>query len=273
MSRPAKTVLGATALLLLAACSGGGGFKAPSPVIAGETPPMSFAEFQGIRFPYRVATLSDVGPGVGMTVMGVTFVTEDLIKVEFADGRVVNFEDSGGGHEAEIDGRVWHLGPGPNSEYANVLVLSDYDGSDFTSLNLGIMGFEASQASVDARILSDDVVAFMGGAQVAASVGGVVSGGSGTTSLLVDFGTGKIAGEIYESSDLTMSLVDGTLAGTGMTGTLSFSGPEAANYALVTSMVQGTFYGQADELAGTFAGTGDRLGEDYGFIGAFLAAD
>jgi len=264
---------------LLSACGGGGGGVATSPkitpVVASGPPPAGIGDVVGIVMPFRAARLeSDAGVGSTSRVeYSIEFTSASDVVLNTPDGAVAMTDTGGGNFEGTLGGKSYAFqSTGAGSAYSDMWTLMEGDGIAFQAATVGYFGFEAPQSRMDELNSIAALAVYTGDSFITFVDGGVANTDSGVANLVVDFGAGTVTGQVYQTANIDMNIVGGTINANGIDGTIALAGPDSVGYSLDSSDVDGQFYGlDATELNGTFAGQGTGPSGDVEFAGGFAA--
>lgn len=251
-----------TALMLtsLVACgSGDTGLRSP---VAGRDP-INEADYIGKTFPVRFIGIEDGTANLKRGTGSARYVSANEIAVSI-DGKTES---------------VFRILPG---EYAGPTLnfdtsalspaLKDVFAGDRDSAYAGFLGFET--ASGDIPRSGTAVYSNPKGAILFESDGLFTNESIGSTSLVVNFGTTAVTGDLYfqESTGFAAELVGGKISGNGISGGVQIY--DGTRYVTTDNdRADGRFYGNdAGDIAGTFEGTYDDRGVPVDFVGTFYGA-
>ena len=269
-------VIAGVALMGLGACGGSGG--AVSSQFAGSEAPSGIEDLIGLTFPVRVASL-------GYENGTVTTVTRDTWSLRYTSSTTAVLSsaygtfflsDDGGMLVGESGGFEVQVTNPNGGDYVALFLISVGDADAMTgSTSAAFFGLETTVAGVDALVENNATAMYEGGSLLLVEYGDDLSSIEqidGTADLSVDFGTGEVSGALLETPTSTISLVNGVVSGNGFAGTMAVGGDLGIVMSIDTSDVDGLFFGgAAEELAGTFEGTGTYANEPATFGGAFGA--
>ena len=268
-------IMAGAALLGLTAC-GGGSSGSAQPQFAGAEPPEGIEDIVGLTFPLRVASL-------GFTGGSVDEVTRDTWSLRFTSPTTAVLTSAFGTFQLTQDGDDFVGSNGafdvemtsPNGgEYAGLVLIDTGNADAMTgSAGAGFFGLQTTIEDIDVLIDGDAVATYEGGSVLFVEYGDELSDIEqldGTTDLTADFGAGTVTGSLLETASSTISVVDGTIAENGFSGTMAVGGDLAIIMSIDTSDVDGFFFGgSAEELVGSFEGTGTYAAEPATFGGVF----
>ncbi len=140
----------------------------------------------------------------------------------------------------------------------------------------GIFGYETPASALQDFINGDVVVGYSGISEAVVVQGGFVPVTvTGTSSVVVDFGTGAVTGSVFNGGDTSIQIVDGQLSGGTISGGVFVAvAPGETASTDPGSSFEGRIYGQSGfQAAGVFSGTGVLNGNDLDFAGVFAGFD
>lgn len=276
-----KAFLSALGVSSLVAC-GGGGTEGLPPVVASGPPPADLSEMAGLTFPVQVARL-DNPTGLSVEALAletalVEIVDAGTLRLNTPLGMVTlteaggNWTGSSGGLDYEVD-LIDDLLPFDSHVFGLRISYSHASGG---GLAQGVFGYETSAQALQSLIDGDAVIGYSGNSEAV-----VVQGGSipitvtGTSIVVVDFGSGAVTGSVFNGGNTTIQIVDGQLSGGTISGAVAVAVPpgETASTDPGSSFV-GRIYGQSGfQAGGVFSGTGLLNGNDLDFAGTFAGFD
>lgn len=274
-----KFILVACLMTGLTAC-GGGSSGPPGPIFAGDAPPVGIEDFLGLDFPLKVAVV-DVENGV------VNGAVQDVYTLRFnSPSQAVLTSPLGpitlnevlGDFEGTSGDRNTSLTAPDGGEYLALLFVEDGIVSTETGYFGGaIFGLETTLAGISTLVDGNAFASYEGGGLVVIATGpdiGDIVTVEGTTQLGVAFGSGAVIGSLIDDGTSVFSLIGGQVSGHGFTGTVQISGDLDTQLSISSSSVSGDFYGgAAEEIGGTFGGSGTWALGPATFAGVFAGAD
>lgn len=236
----------------------------------------------GLTFPVQVARLDNpTGTSVEALALEnalVEIVDAGTLRLNTPLGMVTlteaggNWTGSSGGLDYEVDLNDDLL---PFDSHVFGLRVS-YSHASGGGLAQGVFGYETSAQALQSLIDGDAVIGYSGNSEVV-----VVQGGNipitvtGTSIVVVDFGSGAVTGSVFNGGNTTIQIVDGQLSGGTISGGVAVAVPpgETASTDPGSSFV-GRTYGQSGfQAGGVFSGTGVLNGNDLDFAGSFAGFD